>query len=157
MDLSTLANIGEFIGGMAVVATLAYLALQMRQNSRLQKLTIRQETANLHTQVNMQRIDPAVLSKAFTKLYAGEELDPEEAFSYSTHILLQVDRLEVAEYQFRQGFLDESEWNHVFAKEMNIFDQKLARELWQRHWRENSSPSIREMIDAHIATYDEQN
>jgi hypothetical protein len=34
LDLQTLANIGEFIGGVAVIASLAYLALQIRQNTQ---------------------------------------------------------------------------------------------------------------------------
>ncbi len=32
MDLTQLANLGEFIGGVAVLVTLVYLAVQMRQN-----------------------------------------------------------------------------------------------------------------------------
>ncbi len=35
MDITTLAAWGEFLGGIAVVATLIYLASQIRQNSRL--------------------------------------------------------------------------------------------------------------------------
>ncbi len=35
MDITTLAAWGEFIGGIAVVASLIYLAGQIRQNSRL--------------------------------------------------------------------------------------------------------------------------
>lgn len=34
MDLSALANLGEFIGGIFVVVSLIYLALQVRQNTQ---------------------------------------------------------------------------------------------------------------------------
>ncbi len=34
MDLTQLANLGEFIGGLAVLVTLIYLALQVRQSTR---------------------------------------------------------------------------------------------------------------------------
>ena len=37
MDLTQLANLGEFIGGVAVLVTLAYLALQMRQSNELER------------------------------------------------------------------------------------------------------------------------
>jgi hypothetical protein len=37
MDINTLAAWGEFIGGIAVVVSLVYLASQIRQNSRLLK------------------------------------------------------------------------------------------------------------------------
>ena len=35
MDITTLAAWGEFIGGIAVVVSLIYLAGQIRQNSKL--------------------------------------------------------------------------------------------------------------------------
>ena len=34
MDLQTLANVGEFVGGVFVVISLVYLAFQVRQNTR---------------------------------------------------------------------------------------------------------------------------
>ena len=34
MDLTQLANLGEFIGGLAVLVTLIYLALQVNQNTK---------------------------------------------------------------------------------------------------------------------------
>ena len=36
MDLTQLANLGEFIGGAAVLVTLMYLALQVRQGNQAQ-------------------------------------------------------------------------------------------------------------------------
>ncbi len=39
LDITTLAAWGEFIGGIAVVASLIYLASQIRQNSRLLEAT----------------------------------------------------------------------------------------------------------------------
>lgn len=35
MTLEQLANIGELIGGLAVVASLIYLAIQIRQNTKI--------------------------------------------------------------------------------------------------------------------------
>ncbi len=37
MDLETLAQLGEFIGGIAVVISLVYLGVQMRANTRSQR------------------------------------------------------------------------------------------------------------------------
>ena len=38
MDLTQLANLGEFIGGLAVLATLVYLAVQMRQSNQMERV-----------------------------------------------------------------------------------------------------------------------
>ncbi len=40
--LEDLGNIGDFLGGIGVVVTLAYLAVQIRQNSRSVKVSAAQ-------------------------------------------------------------------------------------------------------------------
>jgi len=47
MDLTQLANLGEFIGGVAVLATLVYLAIQVRQNTRSLQATRHQESLRM--------------------------------------------------------------------------------------------------------------
>ncbi|NIV53678.1 MAG: hypothetical protein GWN53_17705 [Gammaproteobacteria bacterium] len=39
MDLTQLANLGEFIGGVAVPVTVIYLAAQLRHNSRTSRFS----------------------------------------------------------------------------------------------------------------------
>ncbi len=46
MDLTQLANLGEFIGGVAVLVTLIYLAVQMRQSNRIATADAVHNTAN---------------------------------------------------------------------------------------------------------------
>ncbi len=47
MTLSDLGNIGESVGVIAVVVTLIYLAVQIRQNSATARAHIRQSLAEL--------------------------------------------------------------------------------------------------------------
>jgi hypothetical protein len=47
MDITTLAAWGEFIGGIAVVVSLVYLASQIRQNSKM----LRASTASANAQI----------------------------------------------------------------------------------------------------------
>lgn len=46
MDLSQLADLGEFIGGVAVLVTLIYLAVQVRQVQRTVRNAVLDETAH---------------------------------------------------------------------------------------------------------------
>jgi hypothetical protein len=46
MNLEALGNIGDFVGGIAVIATLVYLAIQIRQSNRL----VEQSTQIAHAQ-----------------------------------------------------------------------------------------------------------
>jgi len=47
MDITTLAAWGEFIGGIAVVVSLVYLASQIRQNSKLLQVSATSTTAQI--------------------------------------------------------------------------------------------------------------
>jgi hypothetical protein len=54
MDINTLAAWGEFLGGIAVVVSLVYLASQIRQNSKLLKAS----TAAATTQIILSESAP---------------------------------------------------------------------------------------------------
>ena len=68
MDLSQLANLGEFIGGVAVLLTLLYLAAQLRQNTRITAAQLHQEVARMSTEValgtNQEELDNLVKAMA---------------------------------------------------------------------------------------------
>ncbi len=51
MDLNQLADLGEFIGGVAVLLTLLYLAAQLRQNTQVATAQLHQEIARMSTEV----------------------------------------------------------------------------------------------------------
>ena len=74
MDLQTLANVGEFLGGLGVIVSLIYLAVQIRGNTSSQQ----SETyaRSLERMASMQ----AFMSKdhAFTKMFNEGLIDPSQ-------------------------------------------------------------------------------
>ena len=74
MDLQTLANVGEFLGGLGVIVSLIYLAVQIRGNTSSQQ----SETyaRSLERMASMQ----AYMSKdhAFTKMFNEGLIDPSQ-------------------------------------------------------------------------------
>ena len=60
MDWEAIGAIGDFVGGIAVVATLAYLAIQIRRNTTSVRATSRLEVASGWRAHNRSMLDPAV-------------------------------------------------------------------------------------------------
>ena len=60
MTIQDLGSIGELIAAIATVATLGYLALQIRQNTRSVRAASRLEIASGWRAHNQQMLDPAV-------------------------------------------------------------------------------------------------
>ena len=84
MDLTQLANLGEFIGGIAVVLTLIYLALQVRQSADIQRQANELAKADaLHKSVTSysttrQLLADESLAGLWYKAIHDEELSPVE-------------------------------------------------------------------------------
>jgi hypothetical protein len=62
LNLDALGNIGDFIGGIAVVVTLVYLAAQIRQNTSQVKQSV--ELARAQAIRGANRIDPILIAIA---------------------------------------------------------------------------------------------
>lgn len=71
-----LGNLGDFIGGIAVVVTLVYLSVQVRQNTIALRTASRQQVVDSYRTVNRLLLDPKI-SRPFV---AGLERFPEMPF-----------------------------------------------------------------------------
>ena len=72
MNLEQLANLGEFVGGIAVIASIVYLAIQIKQNTRsVKSATLATNTSNWGSMlINLASDDK---SEAYLNGIAGKE------------------------------------------------------------------------------------
>ena len=82
MDIMELGAIGELVGGVAVIATLIYLALQVRQNSDAirwsndcAQASSVQDSNCLYVRVLSQLSQDAELASIYHRATTGEPLD----------------------------------------------------------------------------------
>ena len=77
MDLTQLANLGEFIGGVAVLVTLVYLAVQVRQGNKQLKI----QTGNAVQALNIDAWEPLLIGD--NGLLVAKGMDSYETLSES--------------------------------------------------------------------------
>src|SRR5881296_316469 len=78
MSLSDLASIGSLVSGVAVLISLIYLTLQVRQAGRSQRALMQQGRANRVADTCLRIAEPG-LSRVFNKAMSGDDnLTPEE-------------------------------------------------------------------------------
>ena len=103
-DLETLAAIGEFVGGIAVLATLGYLAYQTSQTRRLLAQSAEQQAAsmlkaNIDGQNHMwsQIVADPSLAELFHQAKAGQTIsapaDQERIESFAMMYMLNLENL----------------------------------------------------------------
>ena len=118
MELSQLADLGEFVGGVAVVVTLIYLAAQVRHNTRAVKAANNQAQADGHCSYLTAIFADPQLSETFGQLWnvadAGE-LGSAEAHRLSPLLHCAFTQFENAYRSHREGLITEAWWEKQAA------------------------------------------
>ena len=131
MDITTLAAWGEFIGGIAVVISLVYLASQIRQNSRLLQVstTVAIATSELSS-TNAVVVDPT-LGRIWTMETADFEALPElEQARLYAFVALQISRFQ-QNYYFRQdGVVRDEVWKAQMRMNADLFGKAWTQKAW---------------------------
>ena len=121
-----LGNYGEFVGAIAIVVTLIYLAVQIRQNTsaleQSQKVTLAESYAHrseTRRQMSFELAESEYMAPLNVKMEERgwprnldviDELDPVERFRFLHLMSASMIRLDNSCYQHHQGLLDEQAW-----------------------------------------------
>ena len=111
VTLETLGNLGEFVGGAAVVISLLYLAFQIRQNSKTVRVAAYHSFNEANARVLLamaQGPSPAhTLTKGIPDIHA---LDSAESFQFITLVVSLLQSFQTAYFQHRDGLLPNDLW-----------------------------------------------
>ena len=134
MDLTQLANLGEFIGGVAVLVTLVYLALQVKQNTRALAATtfgsVSRASADLT--IAIATSDQAVESMRLA--YSNpQELTADQRLRFDLLTRAGFRNFENYFYQNSQGFLESDVWQGFQRNMTDLLQTPIGREWWSRH------------------------
>lgn len=146
MSLSDLASIGSLVSGAAVVISLAYLALQIRQAAKNQRGTMHQMRATLSTDV-MLRIAEADLSKAFRAgLTGAADIGEPQFWQYFYAASAIMRTTENAFIQYQDGLISEMHFASARLSARTFLAQRGYRALW-KVTRLNREPRFRGLMD----------
>jgi hypothetical protein len=159
MSITTLAAIGEFVGGLAVLGTLIYLAYQTRISVRMHEQSI----AELSSQMVSQNADGWAsffletalderLASIVKKMRSGQELDRPEIASAEQYLTAFCLRLENIDYQ--QGNMELDGLDELLKKQIGQYSESPDFKRW---WIEESQVGFSEgFVKAVNAVLEEQ-
>jgi hypothetical protein len=147
MSLESLGNVGEFIGGLAVIASLIYLAVQIRQNTKSVRLqvehAIKKDTLALRLSVVENPVVADLLAKAIADF---NSLSPSERIRMNMACANAIEHLQQAFLLRKQGLI------HWEAQEKSLRGY-LALEPFRQWWdsgREILRPEFVEYVERQI-------
>lgn len=130
MTIIELGALGEFVGAIAVVATLVYLAIQIRQNTQAMEESRRlalaqtyQMRADALQEMLVRAADSQHIGPIISRLTRGgypediaplEQLDAEERSRFRLWQIAQHTHWDNMYYQWQQGFLEEEYYRDSF-------------------------------------------
>ena len=130
MSLSDLASLGNFVSGVAVVTTLIFLLLQMRQNNRNQRSIIQQARSERNMAITRQ-VASRHFSEVQEKLYQRKALTVAEINIYVQTTAGVFHSWEDSFLQFRGGTLDATSWQAEQEIVSHALQDPARRAAWQ--------------------------
>ncbi len=109
MTISELGSLGEFLGSILTLATLAYLAIQIRQNTVQQKREELMSIQHGQNSVVAQLQDPRVLG-AFVRGAAGQDPSIEDRGTAQNFVIQYLNHFEIVHDRYETGALDEEQY-----------------------------------------------
>jgi len=146
MSLAELASVAGIVSGIAVIVSLIYLAVQIRQAARNQRGMMHQMRAALSADV-MLRIAESDLSRSFRAGLTGDP-DITEAefwrFFYASSAILRTT--ENAFVQYQDGLVNETHFASAKASARTFLASPGYRALWEAT-RSSREPGFRAFMD----------
>jgi hypothetical protein len=131
MNLTKVSAVAEIVSSLAILVTLAYLAVEMRQNTTAIQATVRQAMLTDDRELLFQQVEHPVL---FTGRSGDADLTDEELVQIASNLVATMRVRENQWLQFRSGVIDERTWVTYRSAIPAIFTTD-----WYRSWWRNRS------------------
>ncbi|MBW2496899.1 MAG: hypothetical protein JRF61_06455 [Deltaproteobacteria bacterium] len=155
MNWDAIGAIAELLGAIGVIASLVYLATQIRQSREqmIQNNRTTRSAAYQHFDQSLQDAFFHVLSvpemgRVVRQGAASYDvLDEEDAYLYSMWMGGMMTRFDNAYYQFRTGMIDEERWETLLRMIRGMVQSPGYEEWWRRTKHPNLSTKFIALVD----------
>ncbi len=150
MTLNELGGLGEFVGAIAVVISLIYLAFQIRHNTRaVQSAThqaaldgILRTSASLSDSEGMARI-----SRKANEDY--EDLTDDERIRFEAYADRTIANYETAFYNYQRSMIDSALWHSWSHNILSDLSEPGLRRYWEEK-KHTFMDEFVEFVDRHV-------
>ena len=147
-----LGNFGEFLGAIAVVLTLAYLTIQVRQNTQAIRFQTGRQSAHLISDLGTTLMQPNVVDSQ-TRIYGTEpeKLSDEDFIIHENMCFSWLAAIQQDHVEYQSG-LQSDEWWASKQKPVSIMmSLQLSRNWWENvgkhYWTPDFQSVVNKIID----------
>lgn len=130
MTLDTLATIASILASIAVVFTLVFIALQMRQTIQLTRMQAAQTAALLLSQNYGRVIEHGDLAELLARVDKGEDVEGAEYLRLSNFLSASFRYYEMLHTHRRHNIFEAELWAGTEARLREALDEPRMRTWW---------------------------
>ena len=150
MSLSDLASVGSFVSGFAVLTSLIYLALQVRQTERNQQISIRHSRVSRTVELHVALADHAAADAWLHGSGSPQEITQTELSQYISLCRALFFHFEDSFYQREERLLNDAAFETVVAGVRLLARSPGFRAAW-RIARPNFGGRFLDFMDGVVA------
>ena len=143
-----LGNYGEFVGAIAIVVTLIYLAVQLKQNTASVRASAYQAWVAANVDINVAMSNPAQ-----SEMIGKGDMDPTNLTdeSFAGFLMLHMAMMQMAQstdYLYRSGSLDRELWEAEMNRAAAILAFPGVRQMWDAGVKTQLTPSFVRLLES---------
>ena len=129
--LEALGNIGDFVGGIGVVITLAYLAIQIRHNSKTTKAAAAESVMQSMSEYFRSSAESDRLAHIIRGAFLDfDALEADEQARFHLWVFAWFRLVELAHHHYRLGNIPDSFWDGQVAHLSALVDSPGVQRFW---------------------------
>jgi len=150
MNWDALGAVSELVGAVAVVATLIYLAVQIRQNTASNQNSALQTVSSQYADWLSLIIENEVVAQIYRKgLEDSEQLTADEKMRFGM-LLTLLSRAGDAQYhQYDTNAVPEEKWISTLNSFVGVLGKPGARTWWNRYG-DSFTPSFQAVVNGKL-------
>jgi len=129
--LQQYALVAEIIGGIAVVCSLLFVGMQIRQSSQVSEINAYQELIAQITVMNTVRVEDPEFAELFWRFDHGEPpRDTGERARLEAFLYMVFRHGDLAYRQYAKGMIDRAGLLSVLAPTRSFLNTEIGRQVW---------------------------
>ncbi len=134
MDIMELGAIGDLVGGVAVIASLVFVGLQVRQGNALAQGAAELEVGRMNMDYLRLGAESNFSAIWYTGFYTPDSLPEQDKARWIWAQGMWLHMVQAMYRQFQRGVLPESSWIPLLAAIATMLEENsIMAEIWERN------------------------
>ncbi len=150
MNWEAVSAIAEVVGVIAIVVSLIYVSVQIRQNTKVARAATRQAIADSTESLGNDLLNNGEVAEIFVKHFNGEELSAVENLRLQARCFRDMQHWENIYYQFNEGLVSPDQWAGFRKNLIALMGINAYREYWDHeasHYSDGFRSEMRAIIE----------